>query len=269
MKGSEIREKFLSYFESKGHRRVRSSSLVPQSDPTLLFTNAGMVQFKNVFTGDEKRDYKRAATSQKCLRVSGKHNDLENVGVTARHHTFFEMLGNFSFGDYFKKDAIIFGWEFLTKDMGLPKDKLWATIYTDDDEAYGLWKDVIHVPADRIVRLGEKDNFWSMGETGPCGPCSEIIIDQGEDMACGPNCGIGTCDCDRFLELWNLVFMQFVRDASGSHDAAPPPFHRYGDGPGEDSGRRPGETQQLRFRPVSPHHRGNRADRVKRVRHRP
>ena len=223
MKGSEIREKFLSYFESKGHRRVRSSSLVPQSDPTLLFTNAGMVQFKNVFTGDEKRDYKRAATSQKCLRVSGKHNDLENVGVTARHHTFFEMLGNFSFGDYFKKDAIIFGWEFLTKDMGLPKDKLWATIYTDDDEAHGLWKDVIHVPADRIVRLGEKDNFWAMGETGPCGPCSEIIIDQGEDMACGPNCGIGTCDCDRFLELWNLVFMQFVRDASGAMTPLPRP----------------------------------------------
>jgi alanyl-tRNA synthetase len=223
MKGSEIREKFLSYFESKGHRRVRSSSLVPQSDPTLLFTNAGMVQFKNVFTGDEKRDYKRAATSQKCLRVSGKHNDLENVGVTARHHTFFEMLGNFSFGDYFKKDAIIYGWEFLTKDMGLPKDKLWATVYTDDDEAHGLWKDVINVPADRIVRLGEKDNFWSMGETGPCGPCSEIIIDQGKDMACGPNCGIGTCDCDRFLELWNLVFMQFVRDASGQMSPLPRP----------------------------------------------
>jgi alanyl-tRNA synthetase len=223
MKGSEIREKFLDYFESKGHKRVRSSSLVPQSDPTLLFTNAGMVQFKNVFTGDEKRDYSRAATSQKCLRVSGKHNDLENVGVTARHHTFFEMLGNFSFGDYFKKDAIIFGWDFLTNRMGLPKEKLWVTIYTDDDEANDLWRDVIDVPADRIVRLGEKDNFWAMGETGPCGPCSEIIIDQGADMACGPNCGIGLCDCDRFLELWNLVFMQFVRDASGQMSPLPRP----------------------------------------------
>jgi alanyl-tRNA synthetase len=223
MKGSEIREKFLEYFESKGHRRVRSSSLVPQSDPTLLFTNAGMVQFKNVFTGDEKRDYARAVTSQKCLRVSGKHNDLENVGVTARHHTFFEMLGNFSFGDYFKKDAIIFGWDFLTTVMGLPAEKLWVTIYKDDDEAYDLWKDVIHVRADRIVRLGEKDNFWAMGETGPCGPCSEIIIDQGADMACGPSCGIGTCDCDRFLELWNLVFMQFNRDASGQMTSLPRP----------------------------------------------
>ncbi len=223
MKGSEIREKFLLYFESKGHRRVRSSSLVPQSDPTLLFTNAGMVQFKNVFTGDEKRDYTRAVTSQKCLRVSGKHNDLENVGVTARHHTFFEMLGNFSFGDYFKKDAIGFGWDFLTKVMGLPVEKLWVTVYTDDDEAHDLWKDVIHVRADRIVRLGEKDNFWAMGETGPCGPCSEIIIDQGKDMACGPNCGIGTCDCDRFLELWNLVFMQFVRDTSGRMTPLPRP----------------------------------------------
>ncbi len=223
MKGSEIREKFLVYFESKGHRRVRSSSLVPQSDPTLLFTNAGMVQFKNVFTGDEKREYKRAVTSQKCLRVSGKHNDLENVGVTARHHTFFEMLGNFSFGDYFKKDAINFGWDFLTSVMGLPIEKLWVTVYKDDDEAFDLWKDVIHVPVDRIVRLGEKDNFWAMGETGPCGPCSEIIIDQGADMACGPSCGIGTCDCDRFLELWNLVFMQFNRDESGQMTPLPRP----------------------------------------------
>jgi alanyl-tRNA synthetase len=223
MKGSEIREKFLSYFESKGHRRVRSSSLVPQSDPTLLFTNAGMVQFKNVFTGDEKRDYVRAVTSQKCLRVSGKHNDLENVGVTARHHTFFEMLGNFSFGDYFKKDAITFGWDFLTTVMKLPTEKLWVTVYKEDDEAYDLWKDMINVPTDRIVRMGEKDNFWAMGETGPCGPCSEIIIDQGEAMACGPNCGIGMCDCDRYLELWNLVFMQFDRDESGKMTPLPRP----------------------------------------------
>ena len=223
MKGSEIRERFLSYFEKQAHRRVRSSSLVPESDPTLLFTNAGMVQFKNVFTGDEKRDYIRATTSQKCLRVSGKHNDLENVGVTARHHTFFEMLGNFSFGDYFKEDAIKFGWEFLTVDMKLPVDKLWVTVFRDDDEAYDLWRDVIHVPEERIVRMDEKDNFWAMGDTGPCGPCSEIIIDQGEEMSCGPECGLETCDCDRYLELWNLVFMQFNRDESGEMTPLPKP----------------------------------------------
>jgi alanyl-tRNA synthetase len=196
---------------------------VPESDPTLLFTNAGMVQFKNVFTGDEKRDYVRATTSQKCLRVSGKHNDLENVGVTARHHTFFEMLGNFSFGDYFKEDAIKFGWEFLTVDMKLPADKLWATVFREDDEAYEIWRDVIHVPEERIVRMGEKDNFWAMGDTGPCGPCSEIIIDQGEEMSCGPDCGLETCDCDRYLELWNLVFMQFNRDESGKMTPLPKP----------------------------------------------
>ncbi|MBN1573561.1 MAG: alanine--tRNA ligase [Deltaproteobacteria bacterium] len=223
MKGSEIREKFLKYFEDNGHRRVRSSSLVPEADPTLLFTNAGMVQFKNVFTGDEKLDFVRAASSQKCLRVSGKHNDLENVGVTARHHTFFEMLGNFSFGDYFKDDAIFFGWDFLTVDMGLEKEKLWITIYKDDDEAFEIWKNKIGVTADRIVRMGEKDNFWAMGETGPCGPCSEIHIDQGEDMACGDKCGIGMCDCDRYLELWNLVFMQFNRDESGKMTPLPAP----------------------------------------------
>ena len=223
MKGSEIREKFLKYFEDNGHRRVRSSSLVPEADPTLLFTNAGMVQFKNVFTGDEKLDFVRAATSQKCLRVSGKHNDLENVGVAARHHTFFEMLGNFSFGDYFKEDAISFGWEFLTVDMGLDKEKLWITIYQDDDEAFEIWKNKIGVQADRIVRMGEKDNFWAMGDTGPCGPCSEIHIDQGEEMACGDKCGIGLCECDRYLELWNLVFMQFNRDESGKMTPLPAP----------------------------------------------
>ncbi|MBN1882066.1 MAG: alanine--tRNA ligase [Deltaproteobacteria bacterium] len=223
MKGSEIRERFLSYFEKQAHRRIRSSSLVPESDPTLLFTNAGMVQFKNVFTGDEKREYVRATTSQKCLRVSGKHNDLENVGVTARHHTFFEMLGNFSFGDYFKEDAIKFGWEFLTVDMKLPTDKLWVTVFRDDDEAYEIWRDIIHVPEERIVRMGEKDNFWAMGDTGPCGPCSEIIIDQGEEMSCGPDCGLETCDCDRYLELWNLVFMQFNRDESGVMTPLPKP----------------------------------------------
>lgn len=223
MKGSEIREKFLKYFEDNGHKRVRSSSLVPEADPTLLFTNAGMVQFKNVFTGDETLDFVRASTSQKCLRVSGKHNDLENVGVTARHHTFFEMLGNFSFGDYFKDDAIFFGWDFLTGEMGLDKEKLWITIFQDDDEAFEIWKGKIGVPADRIVRMGEKDNFWAMGDTGPCGPCSEIHIDQGIDMSCGDKCGIGLCECDRYLELWNLVFMQFNRDESGEMTPLPAP----------------------------------------------
>ena len=223
MKGNVIREEFLSYFEERGHRRVRSSPLIPEADPTLLFTNAGMVQFKNIFTGEEKTDYKRAATSQKCLRVSGKHNDLENVGVTSRHHTFFEMLGNFSFGDYFKEDAIFFGWDFLTEVMGLPKEKMWITIFQDDDEAFKLWKDKIGVSEDRIIRMGEKDNFWAMGDTGPCGPCSELHIDQGEDMSCGPNCGIGLCDCDRFLELWNLVFMQYNRSKSGELTPLPRP----------------------------------------------
>jgi alanyl-tRNA synthetase len=214
MTSDEIRRAFLDYFEERGHRIVRSSSLVPKNDPTLLFTNAGMVQFKGVFLGEEARDYKRAATSQKCVRAGGKHNDLEMVGKTARHHTFFEMLGNFSFGDYFKKEAIEMGWDLLIRQWGLPAEKMWITIYLDDDEAFHLWRR-IGIPEDRIVRLGEKDNFWAMGETGPCGPCSEIVIDQGEGVGCGrPNCSVG-CDCDRFLELWNLVFMQFNRDSEG------------------------------------------------------
>ena len=214
MTSDEIRRAFLNYFEERGHRIVRSSSLIPQNDPTLLFTNAGMVQFKSVFLGEETRDYKRAATSQKCVRAGGKHNDLEIVGKTARHHTFFEMLGNFSFGDYFKKEAIQMGWDLLMRQWGLPAKKMWITIYLDDDEAFRLWR-AVGVPGDRIVRLGEKDNFWAMGETGPCGPCSEIVIDQGEDVGCGrPDCRVG-CDCDRFLELWNLVFMQFNRDSEG------------------------------------------------------
>ncbi|MBI5696833.1 MAG: alanine--tRNA ligase, partial [Nitrospirae bacterium] len=191
--------------------------------PTLIFTNAGMVQFKSVFLGEEKRDYIRAVTSQKCVRAGGKHNDLENVGRTARHHTFFEMLGNFSFGDYFKEDAVKYAWELLTEVYKLPKDKLWATVYNTDDEAYALWRDVIGVPESRIVRLGDKDNFWQMADTGPCGPCSEIMIDQGEDMSCGPDCGIGKCDCDRFLEVWNLVFMQFDRDVKGNLNPLPKP----------------------------------------------
>jgi len=210
-----IRESFLRFFESKGHTRVASSSLVPKDDPSLLFTNAGMVQFKNAFLGLENRGYTRAATSQKCVRAGGKHNDLENVGVTARHHTFFEMLGNFSFGDYFKEEAIAWAWEYLLDVAKLPREKLWITIYTDDNEAFDIWHKKMKVPAQRIIRMGEKSNFWMMGETGPCGPCSEIIYDQGEGTGCGrPGCDI-YCDCDRHLEIWNNVFTQFDRDESG------------------------------------------------------
>ncbi len=223
MTGNEIRRKFLDYFGAHEHVELKSSSLVPTNDPTLLFTNAGMNQFKDTFVGLEERDYKRATTAQKCVRAGGKHNDLENVGRTARHHTFFEMLGNFSFGDYFKHQAIVYAWDFLTNVMELDPEKLWATVYLDDDEAYDIWKDVIKVPEARIVRLGEADNFWAMGDTGPCGPCSEILYDQGESMSCGPNCGIGDCDCDRYLEIWNLVFMQFNRDADGKMQPLPKP----------------------------------------------
>jgi alanyl-tRNA synthetase len=223
MKGKEIRTRFIEYFEKHNHTRVESSSMVPQDDPTLLFVNAGMVQFKTVFMGEEKRDYKRAVTSQRCVRAGGKHNDLENVGYTARHHTFFEMLGNFSFGDYFKKDAIAFAWEFLVKELGIPADQLWVSVYDDDDEAYELWEKVEALPKGRIVRLGEKDNFWAMGDTGPCGPCSEIHIDQGRAAGCDrPDCAVG-CDCDRFLELWNLVFMQFNRSEDGKMTPLPSP----------------------------------------------
>ena len=215
MNSNDIRELFLDFFRKKGHEIVPSSPLIPQDDPTLLFTNAGMVQFKSVFLGDETRSYKRAVTVQKCLRAGGKHNDLENVGRTARHHTFFEMLGNFSFGDYFKKEASEWAWEFLTEWAKLPPEKLYVTVYEKDDEAEEIWKNHVGVSAGRIFRLGEKDNFWQMGDTGPCGPCSEILVDQGEDIGCGkPGCRIG-CDCDRYLEIWNLVFMQYSRDASG------------------------------------------------------
>jgi len=221
--GDEIRERFLKFFEGKGHTIVASTELVPKEDPTLLFTNAGMVQFKNLFLGLEDRGYARAASSQKCVRAGGKHNDLENVGVTARHHTFFEMLGNFSFGDYFKDEAIAWGWEFLTEVMGLPEEKLIITIYKDDDEAFEIWNKKMGIPAERIVRLGEKDNFWVMGETGPCGPCSEIIYDQGKEVGCGrPECNV-ECECDRHLELWNLVFTQFNRDESGKLTPLPKP----------------------------------------------
>jgi alanyl-tRNA synthetase len=223
MTGNEIRQTFLDYFQRQGHQIVRSSSLVPADDPTLLFTNAGMVQFKRVFLGDEKRPYQRAVTSQKCVRAGGKHNDLENVGYTARHHTFFEMLGNFSFGDYFKEKAIEFGWDLLTSGFGLPADRLWVSIYLDDDEAFELWQRVVGIPAERIVRFGEKDNFWAMGDTGPCGPCSEIHLDRGPGFGCGrPDCRLG-CECDRYLELWNLVFMQFNRDAEGRMTPLPKP----------------------------------------------
>lgn len=224
MTSNEIREKFLSFFESKGHTRVASSSLVPHNDPTLLFANAGMNQFKEVFLGLKKLPFKRATTSQKCVRAGGKHNDLESVGRTARHHTFFEMLGNFSFGDYFKREAIAYAWEFLTEVLGLPKDKLWVSIYEEDDEAFELWQEVAKIPAERIVRMGEKDNFWSMGDTGPCGPCSEIYIDRGEEHRCdAEECKIGKCDCDRWRELWNLVFMQYNRDENGTLTPLPRP----------------------------------------------
>lgn len=223
MKASEIRTRFLKYFERNQHTIVESSSLVPQNDPTLLFTNAGMVQFKDVFLGNDPRPYKRATTSQKCVRAGGKHNDLENVGFTARHHTFFEMLGNFSFGDYFKKDAIHFAWEFVTQELRLPKEKLYVSVFEKDDEAADLWHQQEGVPRERIYRFGEKDNFWAMGETGPCGPCSEIFIDRGEQYGCKkPSCKMG-CDCDRFMEFWNLVFMQYNRDASGKLTPLPKP----------------------------------------------
>ena len=223
MTGNELRKKFIEYFAERGHTAVPSASLVPRNDPTLLFTNAGMVPFKNVFLGQETRGYTRAVSAQKCVRAGGKHNDLEMVGRTARHHTFFEMLGNFSFGDYFKKEAIAYGWEFLTQVVGLPADRLYVSVYQDDDEAYDHWQNDMGLAPERIYRLGEKDNFWAMGNTGPCGPCSEIYIDQGEAVGCGrPTCEVG-CDCDRYLEIWNLVFMQYDRDESGKMTPLPNP----------------------------------------------
>ncbi|MBL4608218.1 MAG: alanine--tRNA ligase, partial [Pseudomonadales bacterium] len=222
MKSKEIRAAFLSYFERQGHKIEPSSSLVPGNDPTLLFTNAGMVQFKDVFLGQDKRAYARAASSQRCVRAGGKHNDLENVGYTARHHTFFEMLGNFSFGDYFKREAIKFAWEFLTKEMNLPEEKLWVTVYQDDEETADIWLKEMGVSAERFSRLGEKDNFWSMGDAGPCGPCTEIFFDHGEEVAGGPP-GSPDEDGDRYIEIWNLVFMQFDRQSSGELQPLPKP----------------------------------------------
>ena len=230
MNSNEIRASFLDYFKSKGHTIVASSPLVPANDPTLLFVNSGMVQFKDVFLGKEKRAYTRATTSQRSVRAGGKHNDLENVGYTARHHTFFEMLGNFSFGDYFKKDAIQFAWELLTKVYKLPPDRLWTTVYETDDEAYDLWTKAIGVPKERCIRIGDKpgglkyqsDNFWQMADTGPCGPCSEIFYDHGPGIAGGPP-GSAEADGDRYIEIWNLVFMQFNRDDQGVMHPLPKP----------------------------------------------
>ncbi|MBT7226483.1 MAG: alanine--tRNA ligase, partial [Gammaproteobacteria bacterium] len=222
MTSAEIRQKFLDFFASRGHQIVPSSSLVPGNDPTLLFTNAGMVQFKDTFLGDETRDYNRATSSQRCVRAGGKHNDLENVGYTARHHTFFEMLGNFSFGDYFKREAIKYAWEFLTVDLELPAERLWVTVYEDDDEAASIWLDEMKIDPNRFTRLGEKDNFWAMGDTGPCGPCTEIFYDHGDSISGGPP-GSKNEEGDRYIEIWNLVFMQYNRDENGVMKKLPKP----------------------------------------------
>ncbi|MAJ87750.1 MAG: alanine--tRNA ligase, partial [Cellvibrionales bacterium TMED148] len=221
MKSAEIRRAFLDYFSDKGHAVISSSSLVPKNDPSLLFTNAGMVQFKDVFLGKDKREYKRAVSSQRCVRAGGKHNDLENVGYTARHHTFFEMLGNFSFGDYFKRDAIQFAWEFLTGVLALPADRLWVTVHVGDQEAEDIWLNEIGIDPSRISRLDE-DNFWQMGETGPCGPCTEVFWDHGKQVPGGPPGSLDD-DLDRYIEIWNLVFMQFERGSNGEMVELPKP----------------------------------------------
>ena len=219
---NEIRRSFLDYFVRNGHTAVPSSPLVPRNDPTLMFTNAGMVQFKNVFTGLEKRPYSRAVTAQKCVRAGGKHNDLDNVGYTARHHTFFEMLGNFSFGDYFKDRAIELAWNLITKEFGLPVDRLMVTVYIDDDQAFGLWKKIAGLPDSKIIRIAGSDNFWQMGDLGPCGPCSEIFYDHGDHIPGGPP-GSPDAEGDRFIEIWNLVFMQYEQLAGGQRVDLPKP----------------------------------------------
>ncbi|HEB59210.1 MAG TPA: alanine--tRNA ligase, partial [Gammaproteobacteria bacterium] len=219
---NDIRQAFLDYFRERDHTVVPSASLVPANDPTLLFTNAGMVPFKDVFVGKETRPYTRATSSQRCVRAGGKHNDLENVGYTARHHTFFEMLGNFSFGDYFKREAIGYAWEFLTEVMKLPEERLWVTVFEEDDEAADIWLKEIGVSPERFGRIGAKDNFWSMGDTGPCGPCSEIFYDHGPDVPGGPP-GSPDEDGDRYIEIWNLVFMQYDRHADGTLTPLPKP----------------------------------------------
>ena len=219
---NEIRSTFVDFFKRNGHEHVASSPLVPRNDPTLMFTSAGMVQFKNVFTGQETRPYKRAVTSQKCVRAGGKHNDLDNVGYTARHHTFFEMLGNFSFGDYFKEKAIPLAWDLITKEYGLDPKRLVITIYHDDEEAYGIWKKLTGFGDDKIIRIATSDNFWAMGDTGPCGPCSEIFFDHGPKVAGGPP-GSADADGDRFIEIWNLVFMQYEQRGPGDRVTLPKP----------------------------------------------
>ncbi len=219
---AQIRSTFLDFFKTRGHEVVASSSLVPRNDPTLMFANSGMVQFKNVFTGAERRPYSRATTAQKCVRAGGKHNDLDNVGYTARHHTFFEMLGNFSFGDYFKPDAIEWAWTLVTKEYGLPADKLTVTVFSEDDEAFGLWKKIAGLPDSRIIRIPTSDNFWSMGDTGPCGPCSEIFYDHGDKIPGGPP-GSADADGDRFIEIWNLVFMQYEQVSKAERISLPKP----------------------------------------------
>jgi len=246
---NEIRSTFLKFFADNGHEIVPSSPLVPRNDPTLMFTNAGMVQFKNVFTGVEKRPYRRATTSQKCVRAGGKHNDLDNVGYTARHHTFFEMLGNFSFGDYFKDHAIELAWNLVTREFGLPKEKLTATVYVDDDEAFDLWKKIAGLPESRIIRIAGSDNFWQMGDTGPCGPCSEIFYDHGDKIWGGPP-GSAEQDGDRFIEIWNLVFMQFEQLEGGVRNPLPKPSNRYRRGSRTCSRRFARQARQLRHRPV-------------------
>lgn len=223
MKSHEVRSAFLNYFKKHHHEIVPSSSLIPQDDPTLLFTNAGMNQFKGVFLGLESRDHQRAVSSQKCVRAGGKHNDLENVGHTARHHTFFEMLGNFSFGDYFKQEAIHFAWNLITKEFGLPKDRLYVSVFEQDDEAAKIWHQQEGVPKDRIYRFGEKDNFWRMGNSGPCGPCSEIFYDLGPEVGGDPCQNVMGGDGDRFMEIWNLVFMQFNESENGEQTPLPRP----------------------------------------------
>ena len=257
---NEIRSAFLDYFAKHGHEVVPSSPLVPRNDPTLMFTNAGMVQFKNVFTGVEKRPYSRAATAQKCVRAGGKHNDLDNVGYTARHHTFFEMLGNFSFGDYFKPLAIELAWNLITKEFGLPKDRLLVTVYHDDDEAADLWKKIAGFSDSKIIRIPTSDNFWQMGDTGPCGPCSEIFIDQGEALQGGPP-GSPDEDGDRFLEFWNLVFMQFEQIEPGNRVPLPRPSIDTGMGLERIAADPAGRALELRHRPLPHPHRGGRARR--------
>ena len=238
MSANQIRSEFLNYFHEQGHTIVPSSSLIPGNDPTLLFTNAGMVQFKDVFLGEDKRPYKRAASVQRCVRAGGKHNDLENVGYTARHHTFFEMLGNFSFGDYFKREAIQYAWKFLTEVMHLPPEKLWVSVFKDDDEAADIWLKELKIDPTRFSRCGEEDNFWSMGPTGPCGPCTEIFYDHGADIFGGPP-GSPDADGDRYIEIWNLVFMQYDRATDGTLTPLPKPSIDTGMGFERIAGRRP------------------------------